>query len=105
MPELAADTDLPEEEWKQVKEEVDRLFDAFGEVDSTFHEKDGDKKAAYEKREVDDRRGVAALEAKLPLLGEDTNRSSRCIMGTSHDEHGRGRRHEHEEDEDAHDHE
>lgn len=85
MPELAADTDLTEEQWKQVKEETDSLFDAFGEVDSSFHEKDGDKKAAYEEAKPTIEAGIAALEAKLPLLGED---ASHADHGHSHDEDG-----------------
>ena len=85
MPELAADTDLPEEQWKQVKEETGRLFNSFSEVDSTFHKKDGDKKAAYENTKSTIEAGVAALEAKLPLLGEDTPRVDR---GDSQQEDG-----------------
>lgn len=83
MPELAADTDLSEEQWQQVKEEVDRLFDAFGEIDSTFHEKDGDKKAAYEDAKSTIEEGVAALETKLPQLGEDSD----ADHGHSHEEY------------------
>lgn len=71
MPELAAETDLPESEWNEIKEVVDQLFDAFGKIDSAFHKKDGDKVAAYEsvKSTIDE--GVASLEAKLPILGAD----------------------------------
>lgn len=89
MPELAADTDLPEEDWKQVKAEVDRLFDTFGEVDSAFHKKDGDKQAAYEDAKSTIEAGIAALEAKLPLMEEDP-------AHTDHD-------HSHEGDEESHD--
>ena len=37
IPELAADTELAESDWNEVKAEVDKLFEAFGEVDSAFH--------------------------------------------------------------------
>ncbi len=88
MPDLAADTDLPESEWDAIKAEVDRLFEAFGEIDSAFHKKDGDKQAAYDaaKSTVDE--GVAALEAYLPKLGG-------AEAPAKHDDH--------DHDEDAHD--
>ena len=70
MPDLAAETDLPESEWNEVKAAVNKLFDAFGDIDSAFHEKDGDKVAAYESAKATIDEGVATLEAKLALLGE-----------------------------------
>jgi len=70
LPELAADTDLGESDWNEVEQEVNKLFEAFKEVDVAFHN-NGDKKAAYEssKATIDD--GVASLETKLALLGDD----------------------------------
>jgi hypothetical protein len=75
MPELAADTDLPESEWQEIKQEVDQLFKAFGDVDASFHTKGADKQAAYEavKSIIDE--GVTALEAKLSQLGDDPSQS------------------------------
>jgi len=70
MPELAAETDLPESEWNEIKAEADKLFEAFGDIDSAFHKQDADKVAAYESAKSTIDEGVAALEAKLPLLGE-----------------------------------
>ena len=104
MPELAADTDLPEEEWNLVKDEIDRLFDAFGEVDSAFHKKDGDKKAAYEDAKSTIEAGVVALEAKLPLLGDDKAHADH-EHDHDHDHDGESHEHEHEHDEDSHEHE
>jgi hypothetical protein len=80
MPELAADTDLPESEWQEIKQEADRLFKAFGDVDSSFHKEDGDHQAAYKavKSIIDE--GVTKLEAKLSLLADDKSHS--------HAEHG-----------------
>lgn len=70
MPRLAAETDLPESDWNQIKSEAGKLENAFGDIDSAFHQQDGDKQAAYEavKPKID--AGIAALKAKLPLLGE-----------------------------------
>ena len=102
MPELAADTDLPEDQWKQVKDQVDQLFDAFGTVDATFHEKDGDKKAAYEDVKQTIEEGIAALEASLPLL---PHKSPHADHAHSHDEdsHDEDSHDEDSHDEDSHD--
>lgn len=97
MPELAADTDLTESEWNEIKEEVDRLFDVFDEVDSAFHEEDSDRLAAYEgaKSAIDE--GIAVLEAKLPLLDSDASHDGH---EHSHDgEHGDHDEHEHSDKE------
>lgn len=70
IPELAADTDLPESEWQQVKAETERLFDAFSKIDSAFHKQGSDKKAVYEEVKASINEGVANLEAMLTLLGD-----------------------------------
>ena len=69
LPELAADTDLAESDWEDVKAESERLFDAFGDVDGTFHNDEGQLEV-YEKAKpkIDD--GIAKLESKLALAGE-----------------------------------
>lgn len=83
MPELAADTDLPESEWNSINEQVDRLLDAFEELDLAFHD-DSDPQAAYESASSAIDEGVAAMQAKLPLLeAEPTNSASEH----SHDDH------------------
>ena len=71
MPDLAAETDLQESERNDIKAEVDKLFAAFLDIDSAFHQGGGDEVAAYESAKSTIEEGVAALEAKLPLLGED----------------------------------
>ncbi len=105
MPDLAADTDLPESDWDAIKAEVDRLFDAFGDIDSAFHKKDGDKQAAYDaaKSTVDE--GMAALEAYLPKLGPvDTPAKHDDHDHEAHDEE-EGHDHEAHDEEEGHDHE
>lgn len=71
MPDLAAETDLSESEWNEVKSDVDGLRTAFGDIDSTFH-KDGDKVAAYDAAKSTIDQGIAALEAKLPQHGDSS---------------------------------
>ena len=95
MPDLTAETDLTENQWNEIKAEADRLFDAFGDIDSAFHIKDGDKVAACESAKSTIDEGVAALEAVLPLLGE----------GSSTDGHGHGHdpHKDHDHDHDHHD--
>lgn len=78
MPDLAAETDLPESEWNEVKTEVEKLFEEFGNIDSAFHKQDGDKVGAYESAKTAIDEGIAALEAKLQSLAEEL----------SNDEHG-----------------
>lgn len=71
MPELAADTDLPESEWNSINEQIDRLLDAFGKLDLAFHD-DSDPQAAYESTSSAIDEGVAAMQAKLALLEDET---------------------------------
>ena len=71
IPDIAAETDLPKEEWEAVKSANDDLFDAFGAIDKAFHTKDGDKKAAYE--QVADKldQAIEAIRSRLALTGEE----------------------------------
>jgi len=82
MPDLAADTDLSESEWKNIKKLADQLVEAFGDIDSAFHKKDGDKQAAYDKAKSIIDKGIEELETKLPLLGATATMSAH-----KHDHH------------------
>ena len=102
MPDLAADTDLPESEWDAIKSEVDRLFDAFSDIDSAFHKQDGDKQAAYDAAKSTVEEGVAALEAYLPKLGDgDTTATHDHHDHHEHDEHEEHEEHEEHDDEES----
>ncbi|MEZ6100975.1 MAG: hypothetical protein R3E01_18705 [Pirellulaceae bacterium] len=90
MPDLAAETDLPESEWNEIKSEVGRLFEAFGDIDSAFHKQDGDKVAAYESAKATIDEGIAAFEAKIPLLGETASPED-----DGHDDEDHDHDHEH----------
>ena len=106
MPDLAADTDLAEAEWEEIKQHVDQLFESYSEVDSAFHQKDGDKQAAYEAARSSIDEGVAALEAKLPLLGGGEVEAAHAHDRDHDEEHEHDHEHDHDHDhEHEHDHE
>ena len=82
LPEVAADTDLPKEKWEVVNSEVESLFHAFTQIDKAFHKKDGDKVGAYEAVAGSIDESIAAIEALLPLTGEEPP--------AAHDDHDHG---------------
>lgn len=88
IPDVAAETDLPKEEWDAVNAANEELFDAFGTIDKAFHVKDGDKKAAYEEVSEQLEEAIEAIRVRLPLTGESPD---------THD-------HDHDHDHDDHDH-
>ena len=91
VPDLAAETDLSENDWNEIKSEVDKLLDAFGDIDSAFHKEDGDKATAYEAAKSTIDEGIAALEAKLPLLSEGASTNDHDT-----DHNHRDREHDHD---------
>ena len=101
IPDVAAETDLPEEEWEAVKAANERLFEAFGAIDRAFHVKDGDKKAAYEKVANELEEAIDEIRSRLPLTGEDPD-----VDGDHHDHDDEGHGHDEHEghDEDHHEH-
>ncbi len=96
IPDVAAETDLPESEWDAVKAASERLFEAFGDIDKAYHVEDGDKKAAYE--EVSDvlEEAIEEIRSRLPLTGEEPDAD-----GHDHDDHGHD---DHDHNHDDHDH-
>lgn len=71
IPDIAAETDLPEEEWTAVNKANEQLFDAFGAIDKAFHTKDGDKKSAYEGVADQLDEAIEVIRSKLSLTGEE----------------------------------
>ncbi|MEN0112041.1 MAG: hypothetical protein AAF805_15075 [Planctomycetota bacterium] len=96
IPDIAAETDLPKEEWDAVNVAHEELFDAFGVIDKAFHTKDGDKKAAYD--EVAERldEAIEAIRSRLPLTGEDPAAGDHDHDHHDHDHDGD---HDHNHDE------
>lgn len=89
---LAADTDLSEDQWNELKKTIDSLMDAFGEIDAAFHE-EKDKVEAYEAVKSVIEEGVNELEKVLPLLGEYVA-----------DDHHHDEEHDHDDDHEDHEH-
>ena len=73
LPDSAAETDLVESDWNQVKDASKELMDAFGKVDALFHgDKEGVKFAEVE-QEIG--QAIAVLEEKAKIL-EDSSEAS-----------------------------
>lgn len=70
IPNLAAETDLAQEDWDAVKAANEKLFDAFGAIDKAFHTKDGDKKAAFEQVSADLDEAIAEIDKRTPPTSE-----------------------------------
>ncbi|MEM8945768.1 MAG: hypothetical protein AAGD11_11345 [Planctomycetota bacterium] len=103
MPDLAADTDLAEDEWNELKTHADQLFDAFSDVDAVFHQKDGDKQKAYDEAKSAIDEELAVLISYLPKL--DGGGVSIRNDHDSDDDHADHEEHDDEEhDHDEHDH-
>lgn len=71
LPDLAADSELTESDWNDVKQQVEKLLKAFGDIDDAFHTKNGDREGAYEAVKDSIAAGVSALEEKAAMLGGD----------------------------------
>lgn len=96
IPEIAAETDLPKEEWEAVKAASKRLFNAYKVIHDEFHGKDGkdsDKQAAYEKVSSELTEALEEIRSRLPLTGEEPE---------DHDhDHGDHDDHDHDHDHSA----
>lgn len=95
IPSIAAETDLPKEEWDAVNAANEELFDAFGAIDKAFHTKDGDKKAAYEgvAEKLDE--AIESMHSRLTLTGEELDSGE--AAHDVHDGHEHGAEHDHDE--------
>ncbi|MEN1678413.1 MAG: hypothetical protein AAGJ46_02395 [Planctomycetota bacterium] len=94
LPDVAAETDLPEAEWEVVSSETEKLKSSFAVIDKAFHTKDGDKQAAYEEVAAQLDAALDAIRSKLPMTGEDPD-----TEGHDHGEHDDD--HDHSADEDG----
>jgi hypothetical protein len=73
LPDAAAETDLAESDWNEVKQASDKLMAAFGKVDALFHgDKDGLKFAEIEQ---DVQEAIAVLEAKVAIISHASKES------------------------------
>ena len=111
LPDIAAETDLEKEDWDKVKAANEKLFDAFGAIDKTYHVEGGDKKAAYEKSADQINESLELIRSMLPLTGEDpedAKHSDHGHDGHDHDDHGHDNHDKHDhgdhDDHEGHDH-
>ncbi len=66
LPDSAAETDLVESDWNQVKQASDNLMAAFGKVDALFH---GDKEGLeYSSIEQDVQDSISVLQEKVAIV-------------------------------------
>ena len=72
LPDAAAETDLVESDWNQVKQASDNLMASFGKVDAMFHGKEGLKFAEVEQ---DVNEAMAVLEEKIAVVSSESQES------------------------------
>lgn len=88
VPDIAAETELPKEQWKAVKAASDRLFAAYAVIDKAFHTEDGDKQAAYEQVADELSEALEEIRSRLPLAGEEAKaEATKDETDHDHDEH------------------
>ena len=71
LPEIAAETDLPKEDWQVVKEQSKVLFDAFMKIHDGFHGDEKQPGASYESVAETVNGAIEALESKIASTGEE----------------------------------
>jgi signal transduction protein with GAF and PtsI domain len=86
LPGLAAD--LSDDAQQIVQGEADKLFDAFGKIDSAFHKADGDREGAFEAVAEQIDASVAAIVATLPKTASQASDGSAAGSGEPEAEGG-----------------
>ncbi|MCP4192185.1 MAG: hypothetical protein GY768_16355 [Planctomycetaceae bacterium] len=66
LPDAAAETDLEESDWNQVKQASDNLMVSFGKVDARFHGEEEGVKFPEVEKEVQD--AISVLQEKVAVL-------------------------------------
>ncbi|MEM8865556.1 MAG: hypothetical protein AAGF31_08420 [Planctomycetota bacterium] len=100
LPDVAAETDLPEVEWTAVKMATERLKESVAVIDEAFHAEGGDEKSAYEQVAESLEVALTAIRSRLPLTGEDPAEAHH----EEHDHHDDHDHHNGDEDHDEDDH-
>lgn len=96
LPEVAAETDLPKEDWQVVKDQSKILFEQFTKIHDGFH--GGDKQGASFDSVADEiNKAIEVLESKVAGTGE------KVPAGHDHEGHEHDEGHDHGHDD--HDHE
>lgn len=97
LPEVAAETDLPKEDWQVVKEQSKLLFDEFMKIHHGFHGDGKEEGASFDSVAESINAAIDALEEKVAATGEKAESASDDHDHEGHDHEG----HDHE----GHDHE
>lgn len=102
LPEVAAETDLPKEDWQVVKDQSKVLFDQFMKIHDGFHV-DAKQGASFDSVADEINKAIEVLESKFAATGEKVP-SGHDHEGHEHDDHGHDD-HDHEgHDHEGHDH-
>ena len=100
LPEVAAETDLPKEDWQVVKDQSKVLFDQFMKIHDGFHG-DSSQGASFESVAAEINAAIEVLESKVSATGEKVSPAS----DKHHDEHDGHDHGDHDgHDHDGHDH-
>ena len=99
LPEVAAETDMPKDDWQIVKDQSQHLFDQFMKIHDGFHG-DGKEGVSYDSVAGEIDTALEALQSKIAASGEEP------VDDDAHHHHADGEEHEHHEghDHDDHDH-
>ena len=105
LPETAAETDLPKEDWQVVKDQAKILFDQFMKVHDGFHGEEA-QGASFDSVAEEIDKAIEVLESKIAATGEKVEIHSDHDHGDhDHSDHDHSD-HDHEEhDHEEHDHE
>jgi hypothetical protein len=66
LPDAAAETDMSEADWNQVKEASDSLMESFGKVDAMFHGDDEGVEFSEVEQNVQD--AITVLQEKVEVV-------------------------------------
>lgn len=102
LPEVAAETDLPKEDWQTVKDQSKILFDNFMMIHNGFHG-GGAQGVSFDSVCADIDAAIEALESKLAATGETNAHEVHEHPHGDHELEKHEHEHEHEHDHDNHD--
>lgn len=119
LPEVAAETDLPKEEWQIVKDQSKHLFDQFMKIHDGFHGGGSGEQTSFDSVADAINTSIETLESKIAATGEKMetveeghehdhahhDHSDHDHDGHDHSEHDHGHgEHDHGHEHEGHDH-
>ena len=98
LPEVAAETDLPKEDWQVVKDQSRHLFDQFMRIHDGFHGESSSEGTSFDSVADEINTSIETLESKIAATGEKVESSAgHDHAGLDHDGHDHS-----EQDHDGH---